>query len=51
VRIGGDTGHPIVAAEPDSAAGKAFHELAQTVAARVSVMLLSQQTIPLNVIK
>lgn len=52
VRIGGDTGHPVVVDDPDSPAGLAFHELAKTVAARVSVMLLSQSNvIPLNVIK
>jgi ATP-binding protein involved in chromosome partitioning len=52
VRIGGDTGRPTVAENPESVAGQAFHTLAQTVAARVSVVLLStQQTIPLNIIK
>lgn len=51
VRIGGDMGNPIVASDPNSPAGQAFNELAKTVAARISVMLLTQQTIPLNVIK
>jgi ATP-binding protein involved in chromosome partitioning len=52
VRIGGDNGHPVVADNPDSAAGQAFHALAQAVAARVSVMLLAQkQVIPLNIVK
>jgi ATP-binding protein involved in chromosome partitioning len=53
VREGGDTGHPVVADDPDSVVGQAFQALAQTVAARVSVLVLSQQqaTIPLNVIK
>ena len=40
VRKGGDNGRPIVITEPDSAAGQAFHKLAETVAARVSVVLL-----------
>ncbi len=52
VRIGGDTGHPIVADDPDSPAGQAFRKLAEAVAARVSVTLLGQQNVvPLNVIK
>ena len=53
VRVGGDTGHPIVADDPDSEAGKAFRALAEVVAARVSVTLLAaqQNTIPLNIIK
>jgi len=52
VRVGGDSGHPVVADDPDSEAGKAFHTVAQAIAARVSVLLLStQNTIPLNVIK
>ncbi|MBI5959904.1 MAG: Mrp/NBP35 family ATP-binding protein [Chloroflexi bacterium] len=52
VRIGGDSGHPVVADAPDSPAGLAFHALAKAIAARVSVSLLAQkQTIPLTVIK
>ena len=52
VRVGGDSGHPVVADDPDSEAGQAFHSVAQAIAARVSVLLLtSQNTIPLNVIK
>jgi ATP-binding protein involved in chromosome partitioning len=52
VRIGGDSGRPVVVDAPESPAGQAFHTLAKTVAARVSVSLLSQQqTIPLTVIK
>lgn len=43
VRIGGDSGHPVVADDPESPAGQAFHTLAQTVAAQISVSLLSQQ--------
>jgi ATP-binding protein involved in chromosome partitioning len=52
VRVGGDNGHPVVLQAPESPAGQAFHTLAQTVAARISVLLLSSQpVIPLNVIK
>jgi ATP-binding protein involved in chromosome partitioning len=51
VRIGGDNGHPIVVEAPDSPAGQAFTELAQAVAARVSVVMLSQSdVIPLNIV-
>jgi ATP-binding protein involved in chromosome partitioning len=39
VREGGDNGKPVVAAEPDSPAGKAMMALAQSVAARMSVAL------------
>ena len=51
VREGGDYGRPIVISDPDSAAGKAFAQLAQMVAARASVLMLqSADVIPLNVI-
>lgn len=51
VRIGGDYGRPIVIHDPESAAGQAFHRLAQTVAARASVLMLqSADVIPLNII-
>ncbi len=51
VRKGGDYGRPIVITDPDSPAGQAFHTLAETVAARVSVVLLQDtDVIPLNVI-
>ena len=45
VRIGGDTGNPIVIASPESPAGKALAEIAPLVAARVSVLTLSKQSI------
>lgn len=38
VREGGDVGRPVVVFYPDSATAQAFHALASTVAARVSVM-------------
>lgn len=51
VRKGGDYGRPIVVTEPDNAAGQAFQQLAQTIAARVSVVLLqTSDVIPLSVI-
>lgn len=51
VRKGGDYGRPIVVTLPESAAGQAFIDLAQAVAARVSVLMFqSQDFIPLNII-
>jgi ATP-binding protein involved in chromosome partitioning len=51
VRIGGDSGRPVVVVEPESPSGKAFFALAQTVAARVSVVAMSKaDVIPLNII-
>lgn len=51
VREGGDYGKPIVITAPDSMAGKAFRDLAGTLAARISVIAMSRQDIiPLNII-
>jgi ATP-binding protein involved in chromosome partitioning len=51
VRKGGDYGRPIVIHAPGSPAGRAFQTLAQTAAARISVVLLqSADVIPLNII-
>lgn len=53
VRKGGDTGAPIVVAHPDSDAAKALHDVAQRVAARVSVLTLNKQAenvIPIQMI-
>jgi ATP-binding protein involved in chromosome partitioning len=51
VRIGGDFGRPIVITQPENPAGQAFHELAQIVAARISVLTLqAADVIPLNII-
>ncbi len=46
VRIGGDTGKPIVITDPESDAAKALQSLAETVAAAVSVAALSENTTP-----
>ena len=52
VREGGDYGHPVVTHEPDSAAGKAFADIAKQVAARISVLMLqNSDVIPISVIK
>jgi ATP-binding protein involved in chromosome partitioning len=44
VREGGDAGKPIVAADPGSASGKAFVDIAEKVAAQVSIANLSGTT-------
>jgi ATP-binding protein involved in chromosome partitioning len=46
VRIGGDNGQPIVVADPTADAAKALKQLAETVAARVSVEALSGSNAP-----
>jgi len=43
VRIGGDIGQPIVVADPESPAAKAFKEIAPLVAARISVLTMANQ--------
>jgi ATP-binding protein involved in chromosome partitioning len=43
VREGGDSGKPIVVSNPDSAAAKALTNIAQSVAAKVSVAALGQE--------
>lgn len=52
VRMGGDSGRPIVAASPTSPAGEAFMTIASQVAARVSVLTLQNQSnfIPIEMI-
>jgi ATP-binding protein involved in chromosome partitioning len=51
VREGGDYGRPIIISAPESEAGKAFQQLAESVAARASVLMLQRDdVIPLNVI-
>jgi ATP-binding protein involved in chromosome partitioning len=53
VRVGGDTGQPIVVAYPDSPAAEALRQIARSTAARVSVLTLLHQAsnvIPINMI-
>jgi ATP-binding protein involved in chromosome partitioning len=51
VRKGGDYGRPVVVHQPESAAGQALQTMAQTVAARISVVMLqTADVIPLTVI-
>ena len=52
VRIGGDTGKPIVASHPDSAVANALREIAELLAAKVSVAALSgKNEVPINIIE
>lgn len=52
VRVGGDGGQPIVEAFPDSPAAQALNEIAQKVAARISVLTLQKSTnfIPIELV-
>jgi ATP-binding protein involved in chromosome partitioning len=52
VRVGGDSGQPIVVAFPDSPAANAIKEIAQKVAARISVLTLRKSTnfIPIELV-
>lgn len=51
VREGGDYGRPVVIHDPDSAAGHAFSDLAHSVAARISVVMMqTADVIPINII-
>jgi len=51
VRIGGDSGKPIVISHPDSVAAKALTGLAQKIAAQVSVAALSAKNeMPINIV-
>ena len=46
VRVGGDTGQPVVVSRPDSPAAKAFQAIAGQVAARISVEALTEKSAP-----
>ena len=46
VRIGGDTGEPVVASRPDSEAARSLMAIAGQVAARISIEALSEKTTP-----
>ncbi len=51
IRIGGDSGRPVVIASPDSDAAKRITEIAKQVAARVSVLNFQQNNvIPISII-
>jgi ATP-binding protein involved in chromosome partitioning len=53
VRVGGDSGNPVVVEHPDSDAAKALEEISRKVAARVSVLTLQKEAdgiIPIQMI-
>ena len=52
VRIGGDTGKPIVVSYPDSTAAKSIQEISQKIAAKVSVAAMTaNNTLPINIVE
>ena len=52
VRIGGDTGKPIVIAYPESAVAKSMQEISQRVAATASVAALgANNSLPINIVE
>ncbi len=46
VRIGGDTGHPIVVSQPNSASARALISISEQMAARVSVEAMAKNNAP-----
>jgi ATP-binding protein involved in chromosome partitioning len=51
VRVGGDSGKPIIVSDPEADAAKALRAVAEAVAARVSVAALTGNDAPtINVI-
>ncbi|MCK6568515.1 MAG: chromosome partitioning protein [Chloroflexi bacterium] len=52
VRIGGDTGKPIVDSNPESPVAKAFDEIAMKIAQKVSVAALgANNSLPINIVE
>jgi ATP-binding protein involved in chromosome partitioning len=52
VRIGGDSGKPIVVSHPDSPVAQAFTDIAQKIAQTVSVAALgANNTLPINIVE
>ncbi|HMB22835.1 MAG TPA: P-loop NTPase, partial [Anaerolineales bacterium] len=52
VRIGGDSGKPILASYPESPVANALREIAQKIAAQVSVAALSTKNeLPINIVE
>ncbi|MFZ1042215.1 MAG: Mrp/NBP35 family ATP-binding protein [Anaerolineales bacterium] len=52
VRIGGDSGKPIVISYPDSAVAKALREIAENLAAKISVAALGgKNELPINIVE
>jgi ATP-binding protein involved in chromosome partitioning len=52
VRIGGDSGKPIVVSHPDSPVAKAMREIAENLAAKISVAALGgKNELPINIVE
>jgi ATP-binding protein involved in chromosome partitioning len=52
VRVGGDSGKPIVVAKPESVTAKALTDIARNVAAKISVAALGQENaLPINIVE
>jgi ATP-binding protein involved in chromosome partitioning len=52
VRIGGDTGNPIIVAYPESAVAKSIQEIAQLIAAKASVAAMTaSNALPINIVE
>jgi ATP-binding protein involved in chromosome partitioning len=52
VRIGGDTGKPILVSHPDSPVANALREISQKIAAQISVAALSTKNeLPINIVE
>jgi ATP-binding protein involved in chromosome partitioning len=52
VRIGGDTGMPIVVSYPVSAVAKSIQEIAQKIAAKISVAAMTaSNALPINIVE
>jgi ATP-binding protein involved in chromosome partitioning len=52
VRIGGDTGKPIVSSHPESAVAKSLQEISQKIAAKVSVAaMMANNALPINIVE
>jgi ATP-binding protein involved in chromosome partitioning len=52
VRIGGETGKPIVVSYPESAVAKSIQEIAQKIAAKISVAALTaSNALPINIVE
>lgn len=50
VRVGGDTGEPVVVSNPESEAGKALQNIAEKVAARISIIAHDKSSPVINII-
>lgn len=52
VRIGGDSGKPVLVSRPESAAAKALLEISQQVAAKISLAALgAEHSLPINIVE